>query len=416
VNKGLFRQQVLKNHTHRLHGDILLVPQLSYSLVLGLLLFWVVLALYWLVSSTYARKVTVVGWLEPSTGVIRVYAEGTGIIKKVLIGEGDSVIEGQPLIIVNGDRILTNGTYLEALLLAEYETQRTLLTDQIERSRSIYQRRELDVTQRITAAQEDLALLGQQKDTLEQRLALITEKVTRYKKLSNNQHISSSDRDLVIGASLELRSERQALSRSQVSQRNTIQQLQTESQLLPDEHDNTLGELKERLSNIAQQIAQLSGRRAHVIKAPRAGVVNSLQVREGQQAQSGIPLLTLIPKNAKLTARLLVPVRSVGFVEAGQYLDIRYDAFSYQKFGLYQAKVKSVSDTILLPGELLSAPVSTQEPVYSLYADLSQPSVQAYGRDFSLKSGMTLSADIRLEDRSLNRWLLEPIYSLKGRL
>jgi membrane fusion protein len=29
---------------------------------------------------------------------------------------------------------------------------------------------------------------------------------------------------------------------------------------------------------------------------------------------------------------------------------------------------------------------------------------------------MTISADVRLEERSMLQWLLEPIYSLKGRL
>ena len=113
---------------------------------------------------------------------------------------------------------------------------------------------------------------------------------------------------------------------------------------------------------------------------------------------------------------LLIPVRSVGFIESGQSLAIRYDAFPYQKFGIYQGKVSQLSKTLLLPNELLNAPTLVNEPVYRVTALLDKPNVQAYGKDFSLKPGMTLSADISLGDRSLIQWLLEPIYSLKGRI
>jgi membrane fusion protein len=42
--------------------------------------------------------------------------------------------------------------------------------------------------------------------------------------------------------------------------------------------------------------------------------------------------------------------------------------------------------------------------------------MQAFGKAFNLKSGMLFEADIMLEQRSLIEWLLEPIYSLRGRV
>jgi membrane fusion protein len=42
--------------------------------------------------------------------------------------------------------------------------------------------------------------------------------------------------------------------------------------------------------------------------------------------------------------------------------------------------------------------------------------MQAFGKAFKLKSGMLFEADIMLEQRTLIEWLLEPIYSLNGRL
>jgi membrane fusion protein len=42
--------------------------------------------------------------------------------------------------------------------------------------------------------------------------------------------------------------------------------------------------------------------------------------------------------------------------------------------------------------------------------------IRAYGNTVPLQSGMLLSADIVLEQRSLLAWLFEPVLSLKGRL
>jgi membrane fusion protein len=418
MQQGLFRQQSIEHRKQGLHGDVLLLPRLSHTLILSALMLWVFAVLIWLFVSHYARKETVVGWLEPPEGIIRVYAEATGIVQKVLVSEGEQVAQDQPLLIVNDDRILASGENLDTGLLREYNSQRKMLDEQLARTQSTYEMRLKDISTRITSAQQDLKLIDEQLRILSERYTLVSAQVDRYRTLKREGHVSSVEFDNAIAQELTIKSDQQALLRSQISQKNAIDQLQTEQKLLPDENANTLDQLRSRLSDLAQQITQLSGRSSRIIKAPRAGIVNNVQAREGQQAyaNNNIPLLTLFPSNTQLTVHLLIPVRSVGFIEPGQSLAIRYDAFPYQKFGIYQGKVSQVSKTWLLPNELLNAPMQVNEPVYRVTALLNKPNVQAYGKDFSLKPGMTLSADISLGDRSLIQWLLEPIYSLKGRI
>ena len=69
----------------------------------------------------------------------------------------------------------------------------------------------------------------------------------------------------------------------------------------------------------------------------------------------------------------------------------------------------------MLPGEV-DMPVAVQEPVYRVQVALGQQEIRAYGNTVPLQSGMLLSADIVLEQRSLISWLFEPILSLQGRL
>jgi membrane fusion protein len=156
----LFRPEVVERQVNRLHGEILILPRFPHVFILTLLLIWVLAAGYWLVSSTYARKETVFGWLEPPQGVTRVYAEDSGIVQGVLVEEGDVVQPGQSLIVVSGDRYLADGERLEHRLLGEYEAQQRLLREQLDRTTSIHERRGVDIDQRIAAATTDLELLG----------------------------------------------------------------------------------------------------------------------------------------------------------------------------------------------------------------------------------------------------------------
>ncbi len=414
--KGLFRKQAVEWQTDRLHGDVLLLPRLSHTIILAILLLWLVAAVVWLSTSNYSRKETVFGWLESSSGVVRIYTQRPGIIKTVFVSEGESVIKDQPLMIVNGDRILKGGEHLEAILLSEYESQRKLLSAQLQRSERIYLQEKRNIEQRVASSKKDLALLDRQIKSHAQRYALVTEQGERYQKLSEQGYISAAELESTTLKELELSSEKQSLERNRVNLQNQIQQFENDLLLLPEEYANTAGQLQSRLSDLAQQIAQMHGQRAYVIKAPKAGVVSNLQAREGQQAQTTTPTMSLVPKDQLLTAQLLVPVRSAGFIGAGQPLNIRYDAFPYQKFGLFSGAVVEVSKTVILPEELLSSPVSAREPVFRVSASLDQSTVGAYGQDFQLKPGMTLTADVELAKRSLLQWLLEPIYSLKGRL
>ncbi|KUJ82779.1 hypothetical protein AWR36_009430 [Microbulbifer flavimaris] len=412
----LFRKQVVDRQADRLHGEILLLPRLSHVILLSLLLLWVLITIIWLINSSYARKETVFGWLEPATGVLRVYANNPGIVQKVLVSEGEQVVKGQPLFAVNGDRVLADGKNLESLLIAEYESQHNLLNEQLERSERIHQQNLQNIERQIDLAEADLQLVRSQVKTQRHRYDLVAAQAARYRHLKHSGHISSAELDAVLAQELELQAELQSLKRNQLNLRNKIQQLITRRSVLPEEHANNAARLTARLSDLAQKMAQLHGQRAYIIKAPGPGVVNNLQAREGRNVKSGVPMLSLVPKDHALTAQLLVPVRAAGLMEPGQPLSIRYDAFPYQKFGLYSGSISAISDTVLLPEELLNVPVSAREPVFRVSATLTQPSVRGYGKQLTLKPGMTLSADILLAERSLLQWLLEPIYSLKGQL
>lgn len=414
----LFRTQAVKWQFNRLYGDILILPRISHTIILGFLLLCLAAVIWWLTTSTYARKETISGWLEPPKGVIRIYADDTGIVKHVLIKEGEIVSKNQPLFIVNGDHFLENGNQLESRLLDEYKTQQRLLKEQLALTVNLYQRHRLNVQKKISAVERDITIMDEQLYTLNARYKLVKAQVDRQRALHGKEFVSETVIENTIGNELALRNEQQALMRDRINRVNDVDQLRSELKSLPDQNTNKIVQIRSRMSEMAQKIAQLYGKSSYIIKATKPGLATNLQAHVGQKvyASSGIPLLTIIPSGTGLSARLLAPVRSAGFIEPGQELDIRYDAFPYQKFGLYKGKVISVSDTVLIPNELLNTPLKIQEPVYRITAQLQRFKVRAYGKEFPLKAGMTLSADVCLGKRTLLQWLFDPFYSLKGQL
>jgi len=127
------------------------------------------------------------------------------------------------------------------------------------------------------------------------------------------------------------------------------------------------------------------------------------------------PLASILPAGGVLEAHLLVPSRSAGFLVPGQTVALRYEAFPYQRFGSYAGRITEISRTLILPNEA-ALPLQLLEPAYRVAVALDSQSVKAYGKDLPLQAGMLLDADIRLDRRRLYEWLLDPLYSVLGRV
>ena len=416
MTTSLFRQEAVDHQRDRLWGEVLLIQPLSLKLLTLAVCTVVTVVLLYVYFGTYARKESVQGHLVPSTGVIRVYAPRPGIIRRVLVEEGSRVEAGQPLLVINGDSFLEDGRHLEQLLLDEYQHKQNLLREQLDRLPATYHRRQVDLQREAEALTEDRHWLTQQKATLSERLGLIEQQLNNIRQLHRQNLASETDVQALLAQRLGLLAELQGLERSLASQQHEQAQIASRREQLQDDERNQRQALQAELSTLAQQIAELYGRKAYVITAERSGIVTALQANEGQDATQGLPLATLLPEGSELVAELLVPTRAIGFIEPGQGINIRYAAFPYQKFGLYQGEISQVSDHVLLPSEWRNAPIATEEPMYKITARLNQQDVIAFGQSTALRPGILLEADITLGQRTLMQWLLEPLYSLKGRL
>jgi membrane fusion protein len=211
---------------------------------------------------------------------------------------------------------------------------------------------------------------------------------------------------------LEQKQNLNSLNRQLATRENQLTETRYSLEQLPTVMAGKIQSLHSELALTEQRIAEINGRRAYVVRAPAAGRVSTVQATIGQFADPRRLQMEIVPNESVLQAELFVPTRATGFVESGQEVRILYEAFPYQQFGTYSGQVVKVSQTILTNNDA-SGPVALKEPAYRVTAALDRPDIDAYGKKIPLQADMLLRADIVLEKRSLIRWFLDPVLSVR---
>ncbi|MGE4350511.1 MAG: HlyD family efflux transporter periplasmic adaptor subunit, partial [Candidatus Berkiella sp.] len=259
----------------------------------------------------------------------------------------------------------------------------------------------------------ELTQIEESLKTQQQRLAILQTRLDGAEKLLKQNSMSQVEYQKHLEEMLVQKQQLQELERAKVNKENALIQAKVEILQLPIRVESRINEIEDVISELNQRMAEVQGRKVYEIRAPIGGKVTALQAREGQW-QSNIPLLAIFPNDAKMQVELFVPTRAIGFIDENQTVRIRFDAFPYQRFGIFEGKVAMVSKHVLLPSEL-PVPLELKEPVYRVTVELDAQFVTAYGKELPLQAGMALEADIILDRQTLFDWILDPLFSLKGR-
>ena len=415
----LFRREAIAHQSERLTGAITLAQPLSIKITTLILVAIATAIIVFLFSAEYSRKETVRGFLMPSKGVIKSYANQAGTIEKIWVKEGDKVTKGQSLATILVQQSNSEGVDLSTQIADLLNAQDSLLNDEIT------QHQALEVQEMLSLKSQKIALKSEQT-ALKNQLALSAEKLTLlnqrqldFNQLNQSGFLSKLEKERQQQALLDAKQEEQNMARLLLQQTNTLSQIEFNIENVPQQYRLRINGLKRQQGDLHRQLAQTASNYTYTITATNDGIATGIQVLEGEtlsqsKAQS-TPLLHILPEGSELVAELLLPTRSAGFVALGNTTRLRFDAFPYQRFGFIKSEIVRIDQTLIAPNEIQLL-IVLQEPVYRLRAKLNRQNVEAYGKQFKLKSGMLFEADIMLEKRTLIEWLLEPIYSLKGRI
>ena len=410
---SLFRQEAIAfQQQNRQWGQVALLQPLSTKIITWFIAAVVLLFVAFLYFGQYARKETVTGYLTPAAGTAKIFAPQQGTIKEIYVKEGQQVEKEQPLLAVETSQIAASGEDINVSMLATLEAQRKLLTNQIAAEQERMKSEQARLTALIGGLKTEVSELQGQIETQKEAVRVSREIVSSVIDLRARGLISAlefAQRELT---ALGQKQKQNSLNQELAARQNQLTETSYSLEQLPTVMAGKIQSLRSELATTEQRITEISGRRAYVIRAPDAGRITTLQASVGQFADSRRPQMEIIPNNSALQAELFIPTRGIGFVKPGQEVRILYEAFPHQQFGTYGGRVNEISQTILTRSDD-SGPIELKEPAYRVMVALDRPDIDAYGKRIPLQADMLLRADIILEKRTVMRWLLDPLLSVR---
>jgi membrane fusion protein len=187
------------------------------------------------------------------------------------------------------------------------------------------------------------------------------------------------------------------------------------SNLEYQKHNEALLSANGDLYDLEYRLSQVQGDNDYVIRAPADGTISVLTNMIGDRVTEQKILGSIIPCGSKLQGVLYVPTDSIGFIKIGQKVLLKYQAFPYQQFGLYEAVIEHI-DKSTLSSEDTKMSINLNVPFYRVIVNLQQYKIKAHGHDHSLMPGMLFEALILSEKRKIWQWIMSPIFSIKGNL
>lgn len=410
----LFRDEINLSDNARLHGEIVLNRSISSSLLVAALCFIVAVVCAWLTLGTFARIETVDGILATERPVAKVVASEAGLVRELLVHEGQQVRQGDRIAVIRLDRQGLSGSDLAASGGEAAQARKGLALSQAQVSQERVQAERERLLEQIATDQrqvsglnEKIALQAQvvasnqgifdQIETVVQRgFVSKVEYERRHQALLNARQALADLKQQVV-----IRSGSAAQARAQLAGLNAEAR-----QAVLDGQSNVLA--------ISQQQLQLEGQEGYVITAPISGRITALQTGVGRSASPAVPLLSIVPDGTVVKAELYAPSRAVGMVKPGQETRLLFDAFPYERFGSFGGRIESVSRAIIDPRET-EVPLKLEGPVYKVVVALNEQTVAAADGAIALQPGMTLKANIVLERQSFLQWLLRPLNTITRR-
>ncbi|MBP6612977.1 MAG: hypothetical protein RLZ81_1068 [Pseudomonadota bacterium] len=409
----LFRQEALAARADNSAGPALRIRPVGATRLTVFFAAMAVLVILLLIFGSYTKKERVQGAIQARDGVAQVVPMEAGLIQRVLVQDGQHVKAGQPLVALTHDRQTDAGS-THALLSTNLQGQRQQVQAQTEAQQRAKQAALAALDQRIAQGQRNADSVAQEIQLQSQQVASSRKLLAQLKPLLAERIVSELQYEQQHQTLLDQTARLHTLERQRSAALADVAQAREDRARVSAEHAVTQATLDRDLLNLRQEEVQRLSSRQTLLTAPFDGTVTSLVVTPGQSVPSGASLAAIVPDHSPMTAVLYVPSTAIGFVEAGQRVRVSYDAFPYQRFGQYHGVVHSVSQTDV---PMAANPDKQDRRAYFLVrVQLDKSSVKAYDAEIPLRSGLTLTADIEIDRRSLIRWMLDPLFAFTGKL
>jgi hemolysin D len=208
--------------------------------------------------------------------------------------------------------------------------------------------------------------------------------------------------------------------------------IQTRSQTKAEYRRTLFGELTEaerKAAGLAADLSKAEQRtKLQLLTAPVSGMVQQLAVHTvGGVVTPAQALMVIVPSESQLEIEAMVSNRDIGFVHAGDEVEIKVDTFDFTRYGLLHGKVRTLSSDSVVrdtpsdksnekpaagPSNTTSEPKG-QELNYVARISVDRPQLQVEDKTVNLSPGMAVTVEIKTGSRRIIGYLLSPLLKYK---
>ena len=310
----------------------------------------------WLAFAKTEEVVTAPGKLQPIGDVKTVQMPQGGVLKQMLVKEGQRVSKGDVLLRLDNEASVDRESGLDNSIAAKRK-ELTLKQTEFDRYLEINQ----------TEQQVAVSTLELDREVL-QRL----EQLRRAGGVAELQYLQQRTK---------VKQDEGDVSKARIDRLRQSAILRQQIQSLKGE----LADLSTRLTE--SRVAN----RYQAIRSPVDGVVFDLKpTGAGFVGQGSEPVMKIVPFDA-LQAKVEVPSSKIGFVRLGQNVDVSIDSFPASDFGVLQGEIKRIGSDALPPDQM------KQDYRYPVNVGLKSQTLRlSSGQRLPLQVGMSLTANIKL--------------------
>ncbi len=416
-------------------------PLPRFVLHIALALFAVMLA--WACFGRLDIIAVAQGKLIPGSYVKIVQPADSGVIRDILVKDGQEVSAGQVLMrmdtqvsdadsaTVDNDLHLRqlqlrriqaelNGVPFESAsgdppamyqqVLAQFRANREAYRSQIENEQAA-----------LAKAEQDLKGAVEMESRLEQTLPIYMETEAAHQNLAKDGFISRLALLDKTRERIEKEQELKGQTHQVASLRASIEQSRKRLAQITSTYRQQLQNERSDADAQRLRLEQEAGKQAYKrdlleLKAPHDGVVKDLATHtSGTVVSPGTILMTLVPRNDPVKAEVWVTNEDAGWVDVNQPVKIKLAAFPFNKYGMVNGRVETISpDAAELPDTRERDRKDTRQHVmppsgFRALVALDSPYLDAGGKRYRLTAGMLVSAEVNLGSRTVMEYLLSPV-------
>ncbi len=407
------------------------MPRVWTRGILYLLVVFAAIILPWAMFSQVDQTGVARGRLEPKGKTFKLDAPVAGKVIAIDVKEGSIVKAGQPLLNLEADLVRTELQQAEAKL--EGQLNRVAQLEKVKNQLSIATRTQLLLSQAQTS--EQIAQASQVETRLsanrrayrlaEERLNQELGEVERYRRLSQEgivpevklvevERVASESRRQLEQAQADIQQTQSELKKQESSGDRVTRAGElavVDSKRQAEELQTQVSDLRSEMSQTRKAIASLRWQlQQRIIRSPVAGTIFQLPIQKaGAVVQPGQNLVQIAPSNVPMVIKAEMPISESGFLRVGMTVQLKFDAYPFQDYGVVQGKVSWVS-----PDSKTTQVGQSQVETFELEVIPERTYIQAQNKRIELTPGQTATAEVVVRQRRVIDLILDPFKQLQS--